>query len=181
MNTELKGLIERVTFASEDDGYSVVKVRIAGRKDLVTAVGNFASVCPGEVVVMRGSWGTHARFGDQFRVESYETAAPSTVLGIRKYLGSGLIKGIGPKMAERIVKRFAEHTLDVIESDIDRLKEVEGIGKYRIGQIRKAWEDQKEIRDLMIFLRTHGASAALAVRIFKQYGRDSLKVIAENP
>lgn len=181
MNVKLRGLVERVTFTSEENGYSVIKVQVVGRRDLVTAVGNFASVSPGEVLNMEGAWGTHARFGEQFKVERYETAAPSTVLGIKKYLGSGLIKGIGPKMAERIVKRFAEHTLEIIESDIARLGEVEGIGKYRISQIRKAWEDQKEIRDLMLFLRSNGASAALAVRIFKQYGKESLKVVRENP
>jgi len=181
MTVKLRGLVERVTFTSEEDGYSVIKVRVIGRRDLVTAVGNFAAVSPGEVLSMEGAWGTHARFGEQFKVERYETAAPSTVLGIKKYLGSGLIKGIGPKMAERIVNRFADRTLDIIESDIARLSEVEGIGKYRIGQIRKAWEDQKEIRDLMLFLRSNGASAALAVRIFKQYGKESLGVIRENP
>lgn len=181
MNVKLKGLVERVTYTSEENGYSVIKVKVVGRRDLVTAVGKFASVSPGEMLAMEGSWGTHARFGEQFKVERYETSAPSTILGIKKYLGSGLIKGIGPKMAERIVQKFAERTLEIIESDITRLSEVEGIGKYRINQIRKAWEDQKEIRDLMLFLRSNGASAALAVRIFKQYGKDSLKIVRENP
>lgn len=181
MNVRLKGLVERITFASEEDGYFVIKVQVPGRRDLVTAVGNFASVSPGETVVMEGAWGNHARFGEQFRVERYETAAPSTVPGIRKYLGSGLVKGIGPKMAERIVKKFAERTLEIIDSDIGRLAEVEGIGKYRIAQIRKAWDEQKDIRDLMVFLRSNGASAGLAVRIFKQYGRESLAVVRGNP
>jgi exodeoxyribonuclease V alpha subunit len=181
MTTKLQGLVERITFASEDDGYSVIKVQIPGHRDLVTAVGNFASIAPGEVLLMEGAWSTHARFGQQFRVERYETTVPSTVIGIRKYLGSGLIRGIGPKMAERIVKRFGERTLDVIEKEIDRLREVEGIGEYRIGQIRKAWEDQKEIRDLMIFLRANGASAALAVRIFKHFGANSVAFVRENP
>lgn len=181
MTMALKGLVERITFTSEEDGYSVIKVQVPGRRDLVTAVGNFASVCPGEVLVMEGEWSTHARFGQQFRVERYETSAPSTVLGIRKYLGSGLVRGIGPKMAERIVKRFAENTLEVIDKEPDRLREVEGIGKYRIAQIKKAWDDQKEIRDLMVFLRSNGTSAALAVRIFKQYGKDSLDIARTNP
>ena len=181
MTTKIKGLVERITFTSEEDGYSVIKVQVPGQRDLVTAVGNFASICPGEVLLMEGAWSSHARFGQQFRVERYETSAPSTVIGIRKYLGSGLIRGIGPKMAERIVKRFAEHTLDVIDKEIDRLREVDGIGEVRIGQIRKAWDDQKEIRDLMVFLRANGASAALAVRIFKHYGANSLTVVRENP
>ncbi|HYA42914.1 MAG TPA: ATP-dependent RecD-like DNA helicase [Syntrophobacteraceae bacterium] len=177
----LQGLVERITFASEVDGYSVIKVRAPGYRELVTAVGNFASVCPGETLVMEGTWHTHARFGRQFRVDRYETAAPSTVAGIKKYLGSGLIRGIGPKMADRIVKRFAEETLDIIENQIERLLEIEGIGKYRIGQIRKAWEEQKEIRTLMIFLRSNGASATLATRIFKSYGPQSVDIVKENP
>ncbi len=111
----------------------------------------------------------------------YETAAPSTIQGIRKYLGSGLIRGIGPKMADRIVDRFAEKTLDIIESRAERLLEIDGIGKYRIGQIKDAWEEQKEIRTLMIFLRSNGASAALAARIFKTYGRESVDIVQGNP
>src|SRR5208337_5487353 len=119
--------------------------------------------------------------GRQFRVDRYETTSPSTVQGIRKYLGSGLIRGIGPKMAERIVKRFAEKTLDIIENQIERLLEIDGIGKYRVGQIQKAWEEQKDIRTLMIFLRSNGASAALASRIFKNYGQQSVDIVRENP
>jgi len=181
MTTKLKGLVERITFTSEEDGYCVIKVRIPGHRDLVTAVGNFVSISPGEMLLMEGDWSMHARFGQQFRVDRYETSAPSTVIGIRKYLGSGLVRGIGPKMAERIVKRFAERTLDIIDSEIDRLREVDGIGDYRLSQIRKAWEDHKEIRELMIFLRANGASAALAVRIFKHFGANSLEIVKENP
>ena len=179
METKIQGLVERITFSS--DGYGVIKVRVPGRRDLVTAVGNFVSVSPGETLVMEGSWGQHARFGEQFQMEHYEVAMPSTVLGIEKYLGSGLIKGIGPKMAGRIVTRFGERTLDVIDGEIKRLAEVEGVGKYRIEQIRKAWGDQREIRDLMIFLRANEAGAAHAARIFKLYGNDSVGVINENP
>jgi len=178
---KLQGLVERITFTSREDGYSVIKVRAPGYRDLVTAVGNFVSLCPGEALIMEGTWSNHARFGRQFRVNRYETTAPSTVAGIRKYLGSGLIRGIGPKMAERIVKRFAEKTLDIIEDQTERLLEIDGIGKYRIGQIRKAWEEQKEIRTLMIFLRSNGASAALAARIFKEYGPDSVDIVSQNP
>ncbi len=178
---KLQGLVERITFTSEKSGYSVIKVRSPGYRDLITAVGDFISLCPGETLLMEGTWCTHARFGKQFRVESYETAAPSTVLGIRKYLGSGLVRGIGPKMADRIVERFAESTLDIIENAIERLLEIDGIGKYRIGQIQKAWDEQKEIRTLMIFLRSNGASAALATLIFKNYGRQSVDIVRENP
>ncbi len=180
-NGKLQGLVERITFTSEEDGYSVIKVRVPGYRDLVTVVGNFVSLCLGETLLMEGTWSTHARFGRQFRVDRYETTVPSTVQGIRKYLGSGLIRGIGPKMAERIVKRFAEKTLDIIDNQIERLREIDGIGKYRIGQIQKAWEEQKEIRSLMIFLRSNGASAALASRIFKHYGQQSVDMVMENP
>jgi exodeoxyribonuclease V alpha subunit len=178
---KLQGLVERITFTSEEDGYSVIKIRTPGYRDLVTAVGNFVSLCPGETLLMEGTWCTHARFGRQFRVDHYETMAPSTVAGIEKYLGSGLIRGIGPKMADRIVKRFAEKTLEIIEDQIERLLEIEGIGKYRIGQIQRAWEEQKEIRTLMIFLRSNGASTTLATRIFKGYGRQSVDIVKENP
>ena len=180
-SSKLQGLVERITFTSEEDGYSVIKVRAPGFRDLVTVVGNFVSLSLGETLLMEGTWGSHARFGRQFRVDRYATTAPSTVHGIRKYLGSGLIRGIGPKMAERIVKRFAEKTLDIIENQIERLREIDGIGKYRIGQIQKAWEEQKEIRTLMIFLRSNGASAALASRIFKNYGKQSVDIVKENP
>lgn len=181
MAEQIRGLVERVTFSSEEDGYSVLKVKIPGRRDLVTVVGSFVSVTPGEVLVMEGSWGVHSKFGEQFQAERYETTMPSTEVGIRKYLGSGLIKGIGSKMADRIVDRFGAATLDVIENEPERLREVEGIGAYRLDRIRKAWEDQKDIREVMVFLRTHGVSAAYAARIFKHYAKDSLEVVKENP
>lgn len=181
MSDKLQGLVERITFTSEEDGYSVIKVRSPGQRDLVTAVGNFVALCPGETLKMEGTWSIHARFGRQFRVDRYETTAPSTVEGIKKYLGSGLIRGIGPKMADRIVKRFAGKTLEIIENNIERLLEIQGIGKYRVQRIQKAWEEQREIRTLMIFLRSNGASAVLAARIFKKYGDQSVDVVRENP
>lgn len=177
----IQGTVERITFANEENGYSVLRVKVPGRKDLVSVTGNFVSVTPGEVLRMEGTWGFHSRFGEQFEVKHYETAAPSTVEGIRKYLGSGLIKGIGPVMAKRIVACFGEHTLDVIDREVDRLREVGGIGAYRLEQISKAWEDQREIRDVMVFLRSHGVSAAYATRIFKHYGKEALGVVKENP
>lgn len=181
MPERIKGLVERITYSSEEDGYYVLKVKVPGRRELVTVTGNFASVTPGEVLSMEGAWGSHARFGEQFKVEKYETEAPSTVIGIRKYLGSGLIRGIGRKMADRIVDRFGADTLDVIEREPERLKEVDGIGSYRLEQICKAWEDQKDIREVMVFLRSHGVSAAYATRIFKHYGGNSLEIVSENP
>jgi len=177
----LQGSVERVTFSNEESGYSVVKIKVPGRKELVSAVGSFVSVTPGEVLRMEGSWGNHPRFGEQFKVDRYETAVPDSVQGIGKYLSSGLIKGIGPIMAKRIVGRFGPQTLEVIDHNPERLLEVDGIGAYRLTQITRAWEDQKDIRELMIFLRGHGVSAAYATRIFKHYGKASLEVVRENP
>lgn len=177
----LQGSVERVTFSNEESGYSVVKIKVPGRKELVSAVGSFVSVTPGEVLRMEGSWGNHPRFGEQFKVDRYETAVPDSVHGIGKYLGSGLIKGIGPIMAKRIVDCFGPRTLEVIDHNPERLLEVDGIGAYRLAQITRAWEDQKDIRELMIFLRGHGVSAAYATRIFKHYGKASLEVVRENP
>lgn len=177
----LEGQVERITYAGEEDGYSVLRLKVRGRRDLVTVVGSFVSVTPGEVLRLRGTWGRHPKYGEQFRADHYETLSPDTVEGIRKYLGSGLIKGIGPEMAKRIVKAFGIATLDVIDSAPERLLEVDGIGPKRLSGIRKAWDDQKEIRDVMIFLKTHGVSASHATRIFKHYGKESLKVLRENP
>ncbi|MEJ5349100.1 MAG: ATP-dependent RecD-like DNA helicase [Desulfosoma sp.] len=177
----LEGQVERITYAGEEDGYSVLRLKVRDRRDLVTVVGSFVSVTPGEVLRLHGSWTRHPKYGEQFRVDQYETLTPDTVEGIRKYLGSGLIKGIGPEMAKRIVKTFGSATLDVIEREPKRLLEVEGIGPKRLSGIIKAWDDQKEIREVMIFLKTHGVSATHATRIFKQYGQESLKVLQENP
>jgi exodeoxyribonuclease V alpha subunit len=177
----LQGQVERITYNNEENGYSVIKVKVRGRRDLVTVVGNFVSVTPGEELRMEGTWSYHSQYGEQFKVERYETLTPATVEGIRRYLGSGLIKGIGPVMAGRIVKRFGEHTLTVIDEQPERLREIEGIGLYRAEQIQKAWEDQKEIRDVMVFLRGHEISAGYATRIFKHYGKESLQVLHDNP
>lgn len=177
----LEGQVERITYAGEEDGYSVLRLKVRGRRDLVTVVGSFVSVTPGEVLRLRGAWSRHPKYGEQFRADQYETLSPDTVEGIRKYLGSGLIKGIGPEMAKRIVKAFGTATLEVIDTDPERLLEVDGIGPKRLRMILKAWDDQKEIREVMIFLKTHGVSASHATRIFKQYGKESLKVLRENP
>jgi len=177
----IQGSVERITFANEENGYRVIKVKVPGRREPVCAVGSFVSVTPGEVLRMEGSWSFHSRFGKQFNVDRYETTAPDSAQGIGKYLGSGLIKGIGPIMAKRIVSLFGTDTLEVIDHSPERLLEVDGIGAYRLDQIRKAWDEQKDIRTLMIFLRGHGVSAAFASRIFKHYGKASLEVVKENP
>ncbi|MCF8063515.1 MAG: ATP-dependent RecD-like DNA helicase, partial [Deltaproteobacteria bacterium] len=178
---ELRGQIERITYSNEENGYTIARVRVAGERDLITVVGNLPAPMPGEVIHMTGDWSNHPRYGSQFRFHRYRTLAPASIAGIEKYLGSGLIKGIGPVMAKRIVKAFGEETLEVIDRRVEELSHVEGIGCKRIDIIRRAWEDQKEIREVMIFLQAHGVSSAYATRIFKQYGRDSIAVVKENP
>ena len=178
---DLKGQIERITYTNEENGYTIAKVKVHGQRDLVTILGNFTSPMPGEIVTMKGFWVNHPKYGEQFKVINYETSVPATVYGIKKYLASGLIKGLGPVIAERIVKKFGDKTLDVIEKDINNLYQVEGIGEKRVSMIEKAWQDQKEIREVMVFLQAHGVSAAYATKIFKQYGDRSIEVVKENP
>jgi exodeoxyribonuclease V alpha subunit len=179
--SELEGQIERVTYSSEESGYCVLQIRIRGRRETTTVVGNIMNPIPGEIISMQGQWANHPKYGRQFKVSYYKCATPATVYGIEKYLGSGLIKGIGPVMAKRIVKKFKEETLDIIENQIKRLAEVPGIGDKRIAMIRQAWIEQKEIRSVMIFLQSYGVSSAYASRIYKQYGQMSIKVVQENP
>ncbi|MBW2077932.1 MAG: ATP-dependent RecD-like DNA helicase [Deltaproteobacteria bacterium] len=181
MYVQLKGQIERITYTNEETGYTVAKVKVGGRGDLITVVGNLIAPIPGEMIAMSGEWIRHPRYGEQFKVAHYQSLVPASVYGIERYLGSGLIRGIGPIMARRIVGKFGEKTLEVIEHEIERLAEVEGIGEVRIGTIKKAWEDQKEIRDVMIFLQTHGVGSGFATKIFKQYGSRSIAVVRENP
>jgi exodeoxyribonuclease V alpha subunit len=181
MLAELQGQIERITYTNEENGYTIARVKVYGRKDLVTVVGNIMSPTPGEILAMEGEWVNHPKYGEQFKIVRYTTKVPASVYGIEKYLGSGLIKGIGPVMAKRIVKRFGKETLDLIEKDIERLREVEGIGDKRIEMIGRAWEEQKEIREVMLFLQTHGVSSGYATKIFKHYGSRSIQVLRENP
>lgn len=179
--TRLRGQIERVTYADEESGFVVARVKVHGRREPVTVIGTMAGPTPGETIEMEGEWGNHRKYGEQFRIVSCRCTAPATVQGIEKYLGSGLIRGIGPVMARRIVAMFGKETLDIIEKDPDRLAGVEGIGGKRIEGIRKAWAEQKEIREVMIFLQSHGVSAAFGVKIYRQYGNDSIPVVRENP
>ncbi len=179
--TDLQGQIERITFTSEETGYTVARVKVHGRRELLTVIGNIINPTPGEIIRMKGEWGNHPKYGEQFKIVLCQTTTPATVHGMEKYLGSGLIKGIGPVMAKRIVKMFGEKTLDIIENEIDRLVDVEGIGQKRIGMIRKAWEEQKEIRAVMIFLQSHGVSSGYAAKIFKQYGQEAIQIVQENP
>ena len=179
--TDLQGQIERITFTSEETGYTVARVKVHGRRELLTVIGNIINPTPGEIIRMKGEWGNHPKYGEQFKIVLCQTTTPATVHGMEKYLGSGLITGIGPVMAKRIVKMFGDKTLDIIENEIDRLVDVEGIGQKRIGMIRKAWEEQKEIRAVMIFLQSHGVSSGYAAKIFKQYGQEAIQIVQENP
>ena len=162
---EVKGQVERITYANEENGYVIAKVKVSGRQDLVTVVGNLFTITPGEILRLTGHWDHHPKYGEQLRVRSYESVLPATVRGIERYLGSGMIKGIGPVMARRLVAAFGEKTLDIIENSIERLLEVSGIGEKRVDMIKRAWEEQKEIRDVMVFLQGQGVSPAYAVRI----------------
>ncbi len=177
----LKGQIERITYTNEENGYSVLKLKVHGQKDLVCAVGNVMAPTPGEIVDLKGEWSTHPKFGEQFKITQYKTEVPATIYGIQKYLGSGLIKGIGPVMAKRIVKEFGESTLDIIENDLEKLLAIDGIGKKRIHMIQRAWEEQKEIREVMLFLQSHGVSSGYATKIFREYGDQAIQVVQENP
>ena len=178
---ELRGQIERITYANDENGFTIARVKVYGRKELVTVVGNIVNPAPGEILTMKGEWGRHPKYGEQFKIAFCESAVPATVTGIEKYLGSGLVKGIGPVMAKRIVRRFKEETLNVIERDIEQLAEIEGIGPKRIEMIKKAWDEQKEIRAIMIFLQSHGVGAGYAARIYKHYGDKAIDVVRENP
>jgi exodeoxyribonuclease V alpha subunit len=154
---------------------------VPGRRELVTVIGNIVNPTPGEVIRMKGEWGSHPKYGEQFKIVFCQCTTPATVYGIEKYLGSGLIKGIGPVMAKRIVKKFQEKTLDLIENEIDKLADVAGVGKKRIAMIKKAWEEQKEIRTVMLFLQSHGVSSGYAAKIYKQYGNGAIRIVQENP
>lgn len=177
----LKGHIERVTFLSEESGFAVCKLKVKAQKKLVSIVGNLVNPVPGQFLELDGKWAMHPKFGSQFQIHTHKILAPATSFGIQKYLGSGLIKGIGPVMAKRIVKKFGIKSLDIIENHIDKLAEIEGIGKKRIQMISKAWEEQKEVRTVMLFLQSHEVSCAYAAKIFKTFGQDSIHIVKENP
>ena len=177
----LRCVVERITYQNAENGYSVIKCRARGFQDLVTVVGAMPEVHVGAVLTVGGSWKIDAKYGRQFSLETYEETLPATVYGIEKYLGSGLIKGIGPKFAKLIVKEFGEETLNVIEEDPDLLIRVPGIGKVRVERVKKSWQEQKEIKNIMLFLQSHDVSTAHATKIYKTYGDESISVVKENP
>lgn len=178
---KLSGLVERITFVNEENGFSVIKLKCKGFSDLVTAVGTMAAVNIGAAVYLQGEWATDSKYGRQFKVQYYKETIPATVAGIERYLGSGLIKGIGPVNAKQIVKRFREETIRIIEEEPERLVEVEGIGEKRVEMIKKAWQEQKEIKNVMLFLQEHEVTTAFAAKIYKTYGNESIRIVRENP
>ena len=181
MSETLLGVIEKITYSSEETGFVVARLQEKGKREMATVVGHLSGIRPGESVRLTGRWVHNRRFGEQFQAETFEILVPATLQGITKYLGSGLIKGIGPVMAERIVSAFKMDTLDVIEKSPERLSEIGGIGPKRIETIARAWEEQKGIKEIMIFLQGHGVSAAYSAKIFKQYGNRSIAVVRDNP
>src|SRR5262249_22617623 len=177
----ITGSVERVTYHNEQNGYTVLRFHIPGHGEPVTVVGNFSAVSPGESLRLTGWWTTHPQYGDQFKAVDYAVTRPATVAGIQKYLRSGLIKGVGPVTARRIVEHFKEPTPDVIERGMSRLAEVKGVSRKRVEMIQKAWEEQRAIKEVMLFLQSHSVSTHFAVKIFKQYGADSIAVVEKTP
>jgi exodeoxyribonuclease V alpha subunit len=190
----LSGSVERITFYNPENGYTVLRLRPEQQRGghaipksslsfdgLATVVGNLPEVSPGEFLQLQGQWSRHPTHGSQFKAEVCEQTLPATLAGIQGYLGSGMIKGIGPKLAERIVGKFREDTFNVIEQAPERLLEVPGIGMDRTGKITKAWQEQKQVKEIMVFLHGHGVSTNLAVKIYKTYGDESLQIVQKNP
>ncbi len=177
----LVGSVERATFHNDDNGFAVLKVKARGKRDLVPVVGHVASISAGEYIHAVGVWITDRSHGLQFKADFLKTTPPTTAEGIEKYLGSGMVRGIGPKLAERIVVAFGEATFEIIEASPEKLREVSGIGEFRAGKIAAGWAEQKAIRDIMVFLHSNGVGTSRAVRIFKTYGHDAIQVMTEDP
>jgi exodeoxyribonuclease V alpha subunit len=184
----LRGVIERITYHNEENGYTVAKLtperspaQSFGRGYEVPIVGNMANLNVGESVELTGRWTVHAEYGRQFLVESLRTVLPATVAGIEKYLGSGLIKGVGPVTAKRIVKHFGLETLEIIDDAPERLIEVPGVGRKRVRLIKQAWAEQRAIKEVMLFLQSHGISTSLATKIYKQYGDSAIQMVQQDP
>lgn len=178
---KIRCVVEHITYQNAENGYSIMKVNVKGYKDLVTLVGSLLDVPVGSVLLCDGDWKVDKKYGSQFVVQSWEEVMPATIYGIEKYLGSGLVKGIGPKFAKLIVSKFGLETIDVIETDIERLHEVAGIGKVRVEKIRESWEKQKDIKNVMLFLQGYGVSTAYAAKIYRQYGKESIDKVKGNP
>ncbi len=178
---QLDGILERITYQSESTGYTVAQLRPAGKRDTVTIVGQLLGVQPGEQLILEGEWRDHPTHGRQFSVQRYHTRLPATIDGIRRYLGSGLIKGVGPATAKRITETFGKYTLDVLDREPERLREVPGLGYKKAELIAAAWREQQRIKDLMLLLQDLGLPTGVAVRIYKHYGDDALAVVQHEP
>lgn len=178
---QMRGSVERVTFHSEESGFCVLRTKVKGRRDLVTVIGTAASIAAGEFIECTGMWVNDKKHGLQFKAQQLETIQPTTLEGIEKYLGSGMIKGVGVHFARKLVHAFGERIFDVIEKNPERLNKVEGIGEKRIQQVTAAWAEQKSIRDIMVFLQSHGVGTTRAVHIYKTYGVQAIDKVRQNP
>jgi exodeoxyribonuclease V alpha subunit len=178
---KIRCVVERITYQNPENGYSVLKCRVKEYSELVPVVGNLLDANVGSVLLVEGNWKVDSKYGRQFIAENWEETLPATVYGMEKYLGSGLIKGVGPKFAKRIVQKFGVDTFTVIEDNVELLIEVEGIGRKRVWMIAESWERQKEVKNIMLFLQEHQVSSSFAAKIYKQYGNDSIAVMKENP
>src|SRR5271166_3578471 len=177
----LAGLVERVTFHNAENGFCVLRAKVRGHRDVVTVVGHAATIAAGEWITASGEWVNDRTHGQQFKARFLRTSPPTSADGIEKYLSSGMIRGVGPVYAKKLVRAFGEKVFDVIEATPDRLREVDGIGPVRAASILAAWAEQKAVREIMVFLHSHGVGTARAVRIFKTYGADAIQVMTENP
>ena len=177
----LAGLVERVTFHNSDNGFCVLRAKARGHRELVTVIGHAATISAGEWITASGEWVNDHTHGQQFKARFMHTSAPTSIDGIEKYLGSGMIRGIGPVYAKKLVHAFGEKVFDVIEAEPTRLREVTGIGPVRATRITDAWAEQQVVREIMVFLHSHGVGTARAVRIYKTYGADAVQIMTENP
>lgn len=178
---KIRCVVERITYQNPENGYTILKCRVKDYAELVPVIGNLLDVNVGSVLLVEGNWKVDAKYGRQFVAESWEETLPATVYGMEKYLGSGLIKGVGPKFAKRIVQKYGIDTFTIIEDNVELLLEVEGIGRKRVQMIAESWERQKEIKNVMLFLQAHGVSTSFAAKIYKQYGNESIPIVKENP
>ena len=177
----LTGLVERVTYHNAENGFCVLRAKVRGHRDVVTVVGHAATITAGEWITASGDWVNDRTHGQQFKARFLRTSPPTSADGIEKYLSSGMIRGVGPVYAKKLVRAFGDKVFDIIETTPDRLREVDGIGPVRAANILAAWAEQKAVREIMVFLHSHGVGTARAVRIFKTYGADAIQVMTENP
>src|SRR4029077_16309495 len=177
----LAGLVERVTYHNAENGFCVLRAKARVHRDVVTVVGHAPTIAAGEWITASGEWVNDRTHGQQFKARFLKTSAPTSIDGIEKYLGSGMIRGIGPVYAKKLVRAFGEKVFDIIETEPDRLREVDGGGRVRAQRITVAWAEQKIVREIMVFLHSHGVGTARAVRIYKTYGSDAIQIMTENP